>query len=226
MPTKIYESSYIKMMDGYEIYATPLKIKYLREFLEMFEFIHEAENDEETIEILSKCAAITMKQYRPEVIDELEDYVDLPTIYKIIEFAAGIKINQKSEEPVKKQAEDSGSSWDSLDLVKLESELFLLGIWKNYEELETSISMPELLTTLNSKRELDYQEKKFLAAMEGVDLDEQSGKTDSNAWEEMKARVYSKGKTSDPKDIVALQGQNAANAGFGIGMGLSYEKID
>lgn len=213
-------------MDGYEIYATPLKIKYLREFLEMFEFIHEAENDEETIEILSKCAAITMKQYRPEVIDELEDYVDLPTIYKIIEFAAGIKINQKSEEPVKKQAEDSGSSWDSLDLVKLESELFLLGIWKNYEELETSISMPELLTTLNSKRELDYQEKKFLAAMEGVDLDEQSGKTDSNAWEEMKARVYSKGKTSDPKDIVALQGQNAANAGFGIGMGLSYEKID
>jgi len=214
------------MMDGYEIYATPLKIKYLREFLEMFEFIHEAENDEETIEILSKCAAITMKQYRPEVIDELEDYVDLPTIYKIIEFAAGIKINQKSEEPVKKQAEDSGSSWDSLDLVKLESELFLLGIWKNYEELETSISMPELLTTLNSKRELDYQEKKFLAAMEGVDLDEQSGKTDSNAWEEMKARVYSKGKTSDPKDIVALQGQNAANAGFGIGMGLSYEKID
>ena len=167
-----------------------------------------------------------MKQYRPEIIDELEDYVDLPTIYKIIEFAAGIKINQKSEEPVKKQAEDSGSSWDSLDLVKLESELFLLGIWKNYEELETSISMPELLTTLNSKRELDYQEKKFLAAMEGVDLDEQSGKTDSNAWEEMKARVYSKGKTSDPKDIVALQGQNAANAGFGIGMGLSYEKID
>lgn len=214
------------MMDGCQIYATPLKIKYLREFLDMFESIHEAENDEETIEILSKCAAITMKQYRPEIVNELEDYVDLPTIYKIIEFAAGIKINQKSEEPVKKQAEDSGSSWDSLDLVKLESELFLLGIWKNYEELETSISMPELLTTLNSKRELDYQEKKFLAAMEGVDLDEQSGKTDSNAWEEMKARVYSKGKTSDPKDIVALQGQNAANAGFGIGMGLSYEKID
>ena len=214
------------MMDGYEIYATPLKIKYLREFLEMFEFIHEAENDEETVEILSKCAAITMKQYRPGIIDELEDYVDLPTVYKIIEFAAGIKINQKSEEPVKKQAEDSGSSWDSLDLVKLESEVFLLGIWKNYDELETSMSMPELLTTLNSKRELDYQEKKFLAAMEGVDLDEQSGKTDSNAWEEMKARVYSKGKTSDPKDIVALQGQNAANAGFGIGMGLSYEKID
>jgi hypothetical protein len=59
--------------------------------------------------------------------------------------------------------------------------------------------------------------------MQGVDLDE--GKK-SNAWEEMKARVFSGGQSSDPNDIVALQGQNAANAGFGIGMGLTYEKIN
>ena len=225
MPTKIYDSKYITMLDGYEIYVTPLKIRYLRDFLELFDFIHTATNDEEVVDILSKCAAIAMKQYRPEIVNDLEDYVDLPTIYKIIEFAAGIKINQKSEDTVKKQAEDSGSSWDKLDLVKLESEVFLLGIWKNYDELETSISMPELLTTLNAKRELDYQEKKFLAAMQGVDLDKQSGKSDANAWEEMKARVFSKGRTSDPKDIVSLQGQNAINAGFGIGMGLDYENL-
>jgi hypothetical protein len=31
---------------------------------------------------------------------------------------------------------------------------------------------------------------------------------------------------SDSKDIVALQGINAQKAGFGIGMGLEYEKID
>ena len=226
MPTKIYDSAYITMMDGYEIYASPLKIKYLRDFLDLFKFVHKAKNDEEVINILSQCAAVAMKQYRPEVINELEDYVDLPTIYKIIEYAAGIKINQKSEEPVKKQAEDSGSSWDSLDLVKLESEVFLLGIWKNYDELETSMSMPELLFTLNAKRDLDYQEKKFMAAIQGVDLDKENGNSNSNAWEEMKARVFSKGKTSDPNDIVALQGQNAINAGFGIGMGLSYERID
>ena len=83
--------------------------------------------------------------------------------------------------------------------------------------------MPELTSVLNVKREEDYAHKKFLAAMQGVDLDE--GKK-SNAWEEMKARVYSSGKTSDPNDIIALQGQNAINAGFGIGMGLNYEKID
>jgi hypothetical protein len=68
------------------------------------------------------------------------------------------------------------------------------------------------------------QKKKFLAAMQGVDLDKQSGKQDE--WEAMKARVYSKGVTQNPNDILALQGQNAANKGFGIGMGLTYEKID
>jgi hypothetical protein len=42
----------------------------------------------------------------------------------------------------------------------------------------------------------------------------------------MKARVYSKGKTSNPRDILALQGAAAKRAGFGIGNGLEYEVID
>jgi hypothetical protein len=84
--------------------------------------------------------------------------------------------------------------------------------------------MPEIMATLKIKRDLDYSHKKFLAAMQGVDLDKSSGKQD--AWEEMKARVFSGGQAADSKDIVALQGINAQKAGFGIGMGLSYEKID
>jgi hypothetical protein len=59
--------------------------------------------------------------------------------------------------------------------------------------------------------------------MQGVDLDKQSGK--QNAWEEMKARVFSGGSTANANDVVALQGSNAQKAGFGIGMGLSYEKL-
>jgi hypothetical protein len=41
----------------------------------------------------------------------------------------------------------------------------------------------------------------------------------------MKARVFSKGKTSDSNDVLALQGQNAKKAGFGIGMGLDYDDM-
>jgi hypothetical protein len=41
----------------------------------------------------------------------------------------------------------------------------------------------------------------------------------------MKARVYSNGATSNPNDILALQGAAARKAGFGIGHGLEYEVI-
>jgi hypothetical protein len=227
MATTIYTPGKVNLVDGTEISLIPLKIKYLREFMEAFELVKTANNDEEAIIFLSNCAAIAMKQYYPKIanISDLEDSMDLPGIYKVLEIAAGIKINQKSENPVKEQAEDSGSSWEKLDLAKLEAEVFLLGIWKDYEELELSLSMPELMITLESKRELDYQEKKFFAAIQGVDLDKNNGQDSGNKWEEMKAKVFSGGKASNANDVLALQGVNAQKAGFGIGMGLGYEDL-
>jgi hypothetical protein len=225
MATKIYEAGYVNLIDGTEVYLKPLKIKYLRDFMDYFELIKMAKDDEQSIAILSHCALIALRPFYPliQTIDDLEDSINLPTVYKILDITAGIKISEQSEEPVKKQAEDSKSNtWDGLDLAELEAELFLLGIWKDYEELEISLSMPELLATLSAKRDLDYQEKKFLAAIQGVDLDKQTGKGKANAWEEMKARVFSNGKTGDPNDIVSFQGIKAQQAGFGIGAGLGY----
>ena len=83
--------------------------------------------------------------------------------------------------------------------------------------------MPELTAILNVKRDLDYQEKKFMAGIQGVDLDKESGSQD--LWEQKKAKFFSGGATTDANDVVALQGANAAKAGFGIGMGLGYEKL-
>jgi hypothetical protein len=223
MATKIYDTKKISLVDDRVIIAAPLKIKYLREFLETFEKIKEAKSDDESISILAQCALIAMKQYCPSIktIEDLEDSLDLPTIYDVIDVAAGIKINEKSEDTVKNQAVDSGSTWETLDLAKLESEVFLIGIWKDYDQLESSMSMQELTATLKIKRELDYSDKKFAAAMQGVDLDKNSGS--GNEWEDMKARVFSKGATGNGNDILALQGMNAEKAGFGIGVGLDYE---
>ena len=224
MATTIYTSGFISTIDGVELYITPLKIKYMRDFMAKFEDVKASRNDGEAITSLAECSLITMRQYCPEIktMEEFEDSFDLPTIYELLKLSTGINIKPDKEESVKEQATESGSSWEELDLAKLESEVFLLGIWKDYEELETSLSMPELVVTLEARRELDYSEKKFLAAMQGVDLDEQSGK--KNAWEEMKARVFSGGQATDANDIMAYQGPNAAKAGFGIGNGLSYEK--
>jgi len=229
MATTVYKNKIIKLVDGTELEIVPLKIKYLREFMEAFEYVKTAKNDDEAIDFLVECVRITMKQYYPDIKltkSDVEDSLDMPTIYTVLDISAGIKINQKSEETVKDQATDSGSSWSELDLAKIESEVFLLGIWKDYRELEESLSMPELIATLSTRRELEYQEKKFLAAIQGVDLDAQSGESKGQKeWDDMKARVFSQGKAKDGNDILALQGQNARSAGFGIGYGLDYEDL-
>lgn len=226
MATKIYDSGSIYTVDNLEIYITPLKIKYLREFMEAFELVKAAKDDTDAVFRLVDCIRIAMKQYHPEfkTIEDIEDNFDIHTIYKVLDLAAGIKMNSDNkDEPVSNQASDSGSTWEKLDLAKLESEAFLLGIWKDFEDLESHISMPELIAILDTRREDDYRDKKFLAAIQGVDLDKQANKT--NAWEDMKARVFSKGKAKDANDITALQGINAQKAGFGIGMGLGYEDL-
>jgi hypothetical protein len=225
VPKTVYETKYIHTLDGLEIEISPLKIKYLRDFMTAFEPIKESGGDDESISILVKCAQIAMKQFHPtfsKSVEDVEDNFDLPTIYEIVDIGAGIKINKKSEETVKDQAVDSGQTWETLDLVKLESEAFLLGIWKDYNELEMSISMPELMAILESKREMDYEEKKFLAAIQGVDLD-QNKEQEEDAWTKLKNKVFNQGR--DDSDILTFQGNKAARAGFGIGMGLDYENL-
>lgn len=230
MATKIYNIKEVNLFDGTKIEISPLKIKYLREFMDVFSMIKNAESDDQAISILTECTRICMKQYYPKIsqsIEDIEDSIDMPTMNEILDVAAGIRINKDNIDPVKEQAEnsESGNTWEDLDLVKLESEVFILGIWKNYDDLESNISMPELMTIISNKRELDYQEKKFMAAIQGVDLEGGSEDDPQKKWEDMKARVFSRGMTEDSNDVLALQGQNAVKAGFGIGMGLDYEDL-
>jgi len=235
MATIVYSTKTVETVDGIQIEMSPLKIKYLREFMDAFNNMKTAETENDSINIITECVRIAMKQYYPFLsisAEDIEDNFDLPTVYSIADFAAGIKVREDSSDSVKEQAEQSlkskadkeGVTWQSLDLAKLESEIFLLGIYKDYDELEKSLSMPELMSTLEVMRDLDYQEKKFLAAMQGVDLDKESGKDrGQKEWEDMKARVFSGGQTEDSNDVLSLQGPKAKQLGFGIGLGLDYE---
>lgn len=226
MATRVYEENIVTLIDGTEIVITPSKIKYLRRILDKFAKISEADGEDESLEIILECVRISMEEFYPQISKEktdIEDNFDIKQVYKVLEYCAGIKLNKDTEETIEEQAKsenDKGSNWENLDLLKLESEAFLIGAWKNYEELESSISMPELISLLEVKRELSYDEKKFMAAIQGVDIEE--NKKD-NAWEEMKKRVLYKGK--DANDITNLRGAKAKKAGFGIGNGLEYEEI-
>lgn len=85
--------------------------------------------------------------------------------------------------------------------------------------------MPELIITLEAKNKADYEDKKFLASLQGIDLEGENSSNGQNKWEEMKTKFLSGGATSNSNDIISLQGKAAAQAGFGIGMGLDYEVI-
>jgi hypothetical protein len=235
MPTEVYKTGYVKTIDGLEIEIVPIKIKYLKQLMIAFDSVQESKSEDETIEILAECCRIAMKQYYPKFsnsLSDLEDNFDLNAIYDILYYSAGINIKKNSEEAVVDQAkrEENEANWNNLDLAKLESEVFLLGIWKNFEELESSISIEELMQILSITRELDYEEKKFSAALQGVDLDganeSSNGKQrGQKEWEDLKAKVFSGGVTDDSNDVLSLQGHNAQKAGFGIGMGLGYEDL-
>lgn len=85
--------------------------------------------------------------------------------------------------------------------------------------------MPELTTTLIAKRDQEHENRKFLAAMQGIDLDNSSSENQQKKWEDLKAKVFSGGKSLNSDDVTSLQGYNAAKAGFGIGNGLEYTDL-
>lgn len=96
MATTINEVKTLTLIDGTEIQVRPLKVSLLRKFMTKFDGITEVANDnDKTIQLLLECVQIAMRQYKPEIADDLEaleDNIDLPTVYKIVEEAAGIKM--------------------------------------------------------------------------------------------------------------------------------------
>lgn len=90
--------------------------------------------------------------------------------------------------------------------------------------MEDALSMPELTAILKASRDRIHEDRKFSAAIQGIDLDKESGQQE-DAWENLKARVASKGKAENSKDILSLQGTAAQKAGFGIGLGLDFEDL-
>jgi hypothetical protein len=63
------------------------------------------------------------------------------------------------------------------------------------------------------------EERKFLASLQGVDLEEQQ---EESSFEDVRRRAL--GVTASADDVVSLQGSFANEAGFGIGAGLGYIK--
>lgn len=96
--TTVNEAKEVKLIDGTKISVRPLKISLLREFMKKFEGIAAvADDNDKSMNLLMECVQIAMRQYKPELADDkdaLEENLDLPTVYKIVEEASGINMSQ------------------------------------------------------------------------------------------------------------------------------------
>ena len=82
--------------------------------------------------------------------------------------------------------------------------------------------MPELIQTLTSMQKTESEKRKFLAGIQGIELNEEEGTQEGPTFEDIKMRAL--GINASKDDVVSLQGQLAAESGFGIGAGLGYVK--
>lgn len=83
----------VTLVDGTTLQVQPLKISLLRPFVKRFsDLALVADDNDKSMDVLLDCVQIAMKQYKPELSENkelLEDLLDLPTVYEIIEAASG-----------------------------------------------------------------------------------------------------------------------------------------
>jgi hypothetical protein len=86
-------SKTVTLVDGTTLQVQPLKISLLRPFVKRFgDLALVADDNDKSMDVLLDCVQIAMKQYKPELSENkesLEDLLDLPTVYEIIEAASG-----------------------------------------------------------------------------------------------------------------------------------------
>lgn len=65
--------------------------------------------------------------------------------------------------------------------------MFLLGMWKNFAEMEERLTLEELQVILKAQRDREMRHWKFQASLKGIDLDGDEEETETG--EEALARV-------------------------------------
>lgn len=94
MATKVYTVETIELQDGSEVTIKPLTIKRLRRFMEIVKEFDKIEEEDESVDLMVKACAIALEVADPALAkdtDRLEDALDIPTMWKILEIAGGVK---------------------------------------------------------------------------------------------------------------------------------------
>lgn len=102
MATTVYDILDLELQDGTEVKVRPLDLKRLRKVMKVIEDMNAAtgdepvnEEDEDNLAFLIEATKICLEKQVPDLVkddDKFEEALDIPTIWKILEVAAGISL--------------------------------------------------------------------------------------------------------------------------------------
>ena len=95
MATTLYDTVEIELQDGRKATLKPLPIKRLKEFMKVVTKLDTVQDEEEAIDIFLEASAIALRSSLPDLAgnkEALEEALDVPTIWKIMEICGGIKL--------------------------------------------------------------------------------------------------------------------------------------
>jgi hypothetical protein len=92
----VYDVVEIELQDGSVVVLRPLNIKSLRKFMDIIGEMQGLTDETEAMAKMVDACALALQKQLPELAadhDQLEEVLDLPTIWKILEVAGGIKLD-------------------------------------------------------------------------------------------------------------------------------------
>jgi hypothetical protein len=94
--TTVYTTEEVTLQDGTTYEFKPFNIKLMRKFMKTFSELKPVETEDESLDQMLDLATICIESVDKELAgdrDRLEEVLDNPTIYKLIEICSGIKLN-------------------------------------------------------------------------------------------------------------------------------------
>jgi hypothetical protein len=95
LATQLYDTVEIELQDGRKAVLKPLPIKHLRDFMAVVAKLDKVETEQDAIDIFIEASAIALRKSLPDLANNkeaLEEALDVPTIWKIMEICGGIKL--------------------------------------------------------------------------------------------------------------------------------------
>jgi hypothetical protein len=95
LATQLYDTVEVELQDGRKLVLKPLPIKLLRKFMKVVTKLDTIKNEDQAIDILIDACAVALEKTLPELANNreaLEEALDVPTIWKILDVCGGIKL--------------------------------------------------------------------------------------------------------------------------------------